>query len=133
MTKHLSATLLLVCALVPFVAAQPAPLKNARERWLKGNYEEAKEAYEKLAKEAECRWFVRTYTRRSDNDDDIKDPDELLLVGLAGSEHARWNNLSDQFEFILNEVYKDALKNEPNFWPAELAAALLLLEKFNRG
>src|SRR5439155_13079137 len=44
-----------------------------------------------------------------------------------------WNNLSDQFEFILNEVYKDALKNDPNFWPAELQAGLLLLEKYNRG
>src|SRR5262249_38480941 len=30
------------------------------------------------------RWFVRTYTERSSKDDDIKDPDELLIVGLAG-------------------------------------------------
>jgi tetratricopeptide (TPR) repeat protein len=83
--------------------------------------------------DAEFRWFVRTYTERSNNDNDIKDPEELLLVGLAGAENARWNNLSDQFSFILTEVYGDALKNDKNFWPAELQAGLLLLEKYNRG
>lgn len=82
--------------------------------------------------DAACRWFVRTYTDRSDNDKDITDPDELLLVGLAGSENARWNKLSDQFEFILNDVYNDALKRDKNFWPAKYEAGVLLLEKYNR-
>jgi tetratricopeptide (TPR) repeat protein len=82
--------------------------------------------------ETECRWFVRTYSARSDADKDIKDPEELLLVGLAGCENARWKHLSDQFGFILNEVYKDALKSDPNFWPVEYHAGLLLLEKYNR-
>jgi tetratricopeptide (TPR) repeat protein len=82
--------------------------------------------------DAEARWIVRHYSERSDNDDDIKDPDELLIVGLAGAENARWNNLSDQFGFILNEVYKDALKYDKDFWPAEYQAAMLLLEKYNR-
>jgi tetratricopeptide (TPR) repeat protein len=225
MTKQLSAVLLVLCAFAPVLAAPPT-LKEARQRWLKGNYAEAQEAYEALIKNAktraeaavglsrchqsqgeydkaltvveaalkdlpkntnllarkaevlylrgrwaeaekaadaaidlkkdhfaarwvraqvyrdrgelkkaedECRWFVRTYTQRSDADDDIKDPEELLCVGLAGCEHARWNNLSDQFTFILNEVYKDALKEGPDFWPVELAAGLLLLEKYNRG
>ncbi len=83
--------------------------------------------------DAEFRWFVRTYTNRSDADKDIKDPDELLLVGLAGSENARWNNLADQFQFILTDVYGDALKADKNFWPAEYQAGALLLEKYNRG
>src|SRR5262245_42060901 len=82
--------------------------------------------------DAEFRWFVRTYSERSDADKDITDPDELLLVGLAGAENARWNKLSDQFEFILKEVYGDALKADKQFWPAELQAGLLLLEKYNR-
>jgi tetratricopeptide (TPR) repeat protein len=81
----------------------------------------------------ECRWFVRTYTERSNADKDIKDPDELLLVGLAGCENARWHKLSDQFEFILKEVYGDALKYDKDFWPAEHEAGMLLLEKYNRG
>lgn len=79
------------------------------------------------------RWFVRTYTLRSEADKDIKDPDDLLLVGLAGSANARWNNLADQFQFILTDVYGDALKADKDFWPAEFQAGALLLEKYNRG
>src|SRR5262249_21138421 len=69
--------------------------------------------------DAACRWFVRTYSERDNKDDPIKDPEELLLVGLAGAENARWNNLSDQFGFILNEVYGDALKADKSLWQAE--------------
>jgi tetratricopeptide (TPR) repeat protein len=83
--------------------------------------------------DAEFRWFVRTYSKRSDEDKDVKDPDELLLVGLAASENARWHKLSDQFRFILTEVYGEALKVEKEFWPAEFYAGMLLLEKYNRG
>ncbi|HEV3256806.1 MAG TPA: tetratricopeptide repeat protein [Gemmataceae bacterium] len=83
--------------------------------------------------ETELRWFIRTYVQRNEKDDDIKDPDQLLLVGLAGSENARWNKLPDQFSFILNEVYGDALKADKDFWPAEHQAGMLLLEKYNRG
>ena len=79
------------------------------------------------------RWFVRNYTARSNADNDIKDPDELLLVAQAGAENARWHNLADQFRFILNEVLADALKADPDLWPAEYLAGMLLLEKYNRG
>jgi tetratricopeptide (TPR) repeat protein len=219
-------TLLLLLAIVPVSAAAEPNLPEARQRWLHGNYEEARALYEALAKEdknAEAasiglslawqsqgeyekalavldkaltklpkscplhalraqllyfrgrwedatkavdealaidkdhflarwvqaqiyrdsgelkkadtafRWFVRTYTARSDADRDIKDPDELLLVGLAGSENARWNNLADQFQFILTDIYGDALKADKDFWPAEYEAGVLLLEKYNRG
>src|SRR5713101_6536653 len=78
--------------------------------------------------DVEFRWFVHQY-----NDADIKQPDLLLLVGLAGCENARWNNVSDQFEFILNEVYADALKIEKDFWPAEYESGALLLEKYKSG
>ena len=82
--------------------------------------------------DAAFRWFVRIYSQRSDNDKDIKDPEELALVGLAGTENARWHKLADQFEFILKDVYGDALKSDPNYWPAEYQAGMLLLEKYNR-
>ena len=82
--------------------------------------------------DTEMRWFVRTYTRRSNMDDDIKDPDELIIVGQAGTENARWHNLSDQFRFILNEVYVDVVKFEPDCWIAEYLAGSMLLEKYNR-
>jgi tetratricopeptide (TPR) repeat protein len=80
----------------------------------------------------EFRWFVRVYTERSNNDMDIKDPDELVLVGLAGCENARWHDLSDQFKFILDEVYGDALHYDKDQWPAHYQAGMLLLEKYNR-
>src|SRR5262249_48446527 len=80
---------------------------------------------EKKAKD-EARWFVRAY-----NDGDISDPEQLLLVGLASAEHARWNNLSDQFESILNDLFGDAIKKDKSFWPAEYEAGMLLLEKYN--
>jgi tetratricopeptide (TPR) repeat protein len=83
--------------------------------------------------DSELRWFVRTYTERSEKDNDIKDPDELLLVGLAGSDNARWHHLSDQYRAVLTDVYVDAIHSDKDFWPAEYQAGLLLLEKFNRG
>jgi tetratricopeptide (TPR) repeat protein len=78
-------------------------------------------------------WFIRFY-----NDNDVKDPDDLLLVGLASLEHARWNKLSDQFEFVLNELFNVAARppkgqEEKTYWPAEYQAGALLLEKYNRG
>jgi tetratricopeptide (TPR) repeat protein len=115
--------------------AAEAALKGSKDhflaRWVRAQVYRDRGELKKA--DAEVRWFVRTYTERSNADNDIKDPEELLLVGLAGCENARWNNLSDQFEFILNEVYKDALKAEPDFWPVEYHAGLLLLEKYNRG
>jgi tetratricopeptide (TPR) repeat protein len=82
--------------------------------------------------DAECKWFVRTYSERDEKDNPIKNPEELVLVALAGAENARWNQLPDQFKFILNEVYKDALNYDKLYWPAEYQAGMLLLEKYNR-
>lgn len=80
----------------------------------------------------EMRWFVREYTRLSNADKEITDPDKLLIVAQAGAENARWNRLPNQFKFILATMVPDARKAEPNFWPAEALAGFLLLEKFNR-
>src|SRR5262249_12969736 len=59
----------------------------------------------------------------------ITDPDELLLVGLAGIERARYHNLSDQFQFILDEVFGEAVKLDKAFWPEEDEAGRLRHEK----
>jgi tetratricopeptide (TPR) repeat protein len=219
---RLLAPCLLILAAAPGApAAPPSPLQEARERWLRGNYDEAQAAYEKLAadpklkgpaavglsraleskgeydqalaavegalaglpKDAgllarraellylrgrwdeavkaadeavaadknnfparwvraqvfrdrgdlkkadeECVWFVRAY-----NDQDVQDPERLLLVGLASAEHARRHNLADQFADILNDVFGEAAKKDKAFWPAHHQSALLLLEKYNRG
>jgi tetratricopeptide (TPR) repeat protein len=99
-------------------------------RWLKACLDRDRGEYDKA--DAEYRWFVRTYVTRNRAGKDIKDPEQLLLVAQAGAENARWHQLPDQFKFILNEVVGDALKADPNFWPAECLAGQLLLEKFNK-
>jgi tetratricopeptide (TPR) repeat protein len=225
--KYLLSACLLLAGAAPLFADEPT-LKTARERWLKGNYDEARDQFEQIAKDAkdaktksaaavgvsltlqsqgeydkaldvldaalkddaknanlharraellllrgrtedaekaaataigikddhllarwvraqvyrdrgdmdkadkECRWFVRTYSQRLQTPEEIKEPEELVLVGLAASENARWNNLADEFDTILNDIYKDAFKNDKSFWPAEYEAGVLLLEKYNR-
>jgi Flp pilus assembly protein TadD len=219
MTKYLGACLLLLSGAAALPAAPT--LKEARLRWLKGNYEEAQSAYEDLAKnaktrgpatagfsralqsqgeydkaltvvetalkalprdadllarkaevlylrgrwpeaekaanaalavqakhfgarwvraqvyrdrgdlkkaDAECVWFLRAY-----NADEAKTAEQLLCVGLATCDYARFRSLSDEFDTVLNQVYKEALKAEPAFWPVEYQAGVLLLEKYNRG
>jgi cellulose synthase operon protein C len=56
----------------------------------------------------------------------------LHIVGQAGAENARWHALSKQFAFIINELYADALKVNPDYWIAEHAIGMMLLEKHNR-
>jgi tetratricopeptide (TPR) repeat protein len=99
-------------------------------RWTKARVLRDRGAVEEADKV--IRWIVRYYTARSNADNDITDPDELLVVAQAGAENARWHKLSRQFSFILNEVIADALKADPDFWPAEFLAGSMLLEKYNR-
>ncbi|HEV8061054.1 MAG TPA: tetratricopeptide repeat protein [Gemmataceae bacterium] len=110
------------------IALQPecflARWVQGRIYWDRADFKKADDAW---------RWFTRTYNERSNKDKDIKDPDELYLVGQAGAEYAGWHSISEQFKFILTEVYGDALRADKNYWPAEYAAGLLLLEKYNRG
>jgi tetratricopeptide (TPR) repeat protein len=80
--------------------------------------DEAKEAF---------RWAVRYY-----NQADKLTPEELVYVSECAAEYARWIRNSKQFAFILNEVIKDATKQDPDYWPAEQFAGMLLLEKYNR-
>jgi tetratricopeptide (TPR) repeat protein len=76
----------------------------------------------------ELLWFVRAY-----NNNDIPDPDNLLLVGLASCERARWDSrLSDQFQSVLADIYHDLAKKHPDYWPAEYQSGLLFLEKYNK-
>ena len=56
----------------------------------------------------------------------------LRWIGLAAAQYARWNRLTDQFDFLVNELYPDALKLDPAYWPAHYEAGLLFLEKYNQ-
>lgn len=106
-------------------AAIAAQADNVRARYVKacllrerGNTKDALEGF---------RWVVRYYNAK-----DTFTADELVYVGLGAAEFARWTNNSKQFSFILNDVLKDALKEDKDFWQAEQLAGELLLEKYNR-
>src|SRR5262249_24250282 len=99
-------------------------------RWILGQIHRDRGDTDKA--DAAFRWFVRTYTQRSNDDMEITDPDTLYLVGLAGVERARYHNLADQFKFILKEVWGEAVKRDKDFWWAEHAKGLLFQEKYNK-
>lgn len=83
--------------------------------------------------DAEVKRIVRLYSDVVNTANEIKDPEDLVVVGLASAENARWNGLDDEFQAILEDLYGDAIKFNKAYWPAELQAGLLLLEKYNRG
>lgn len=94
-------------------------------RWIRGELcrvagklDEANDAY---------RWLVTYY-----NNHDVRSAESLRWIGLGAAQYARWNRLSDQFQFLVTELYPDALKLEPDYWPARLEAGLLFLEKYNQ-
>ncbi|MGZ0163732.1 MAG: tetratricopeptide repeat protein [Planctomycetales bacterium] len=80
----------------------------------------------KKANEA-FRWFVRFYNRKQSTD-----AETLLLIAEGAGEFARWNSNSSIFNFIINTLCVDALKDDPLSWQTHLASGSLLLEKYNR-
>ena len=77
-------------------------------------------------------WFINTYSKRSEDDMEITDPELLRLVGLAAAERARWYHLTEQFKFILKDVYAESVKHDKIFWWGEYEAGRLFLEKYNK-
>lgn len=104
--------------------------KHFLARWVRARI--LRDKGDTAAADKEVRWFVREYSDASSAERDITDPELLLIVGQAGAENATWNNRPQQFSFILNEVYRDALKYDPDCWEAEALAGRMLLEKHNR-
>lgn len=72
-------------------------------------------------------WLVRYY-----NDNDATAAEQLHWIGLAAAQSARWHRQSDQFQFLVNDLYPDALKQDPDYWPARYQAGMLFLEKYNQ-
>jgi tetratricopeptide (TPR) repeat protein len=75
----------------------------------------------------EYRWFVRFYNRTQP-----RDGETLLLVAAGATEYARWNSVSNIFNFVVNTLCSDALQADPLLWQAHLLSGELLLEKYNR-
>jgi cellulose synthase operon protein C len=76
--------------------------------------------------DADCKWLVEYY-----NAHDVEDPETLGWIGLGAAQFARWNRLSDQFGFLVNEFYPDLIEAAPEYWPAHLEAGRLFAEKYN--
>lgn len=98
------------------------PLAHLVLAWLSteaGDLKKANEAF---------RWFVRLYNRKQP-----ADAETLLLIAEGAGEYARWNSNSSIFNFIINTLCVDALKDDPLSWQTHLASGSLLLEKYNRG
>ncbi len=83
-----------------------------------GKIDEANEAY---------RWFVRYYNRAQP-----EDAETLLLIGEGATQYARWNSVSQIFNFVINTVCPDALKADPLAWEASYLSGSILQEKYNR-
>ncbi|HEY2882942.1 MAG TPA: tetratricopeptide repeat protein, partial [Pirellulales bacterium] len=74
------------------------------------------------------KWLVDYHNRT----EKIDDPGTLRFIGLAAAQFARWNRLSEQFKFLVNDFYPDLIEQNKDYWPAHLDAGMLYLEKFNQ-
>ena len=79
------------------------------------------------AAEQDYKWFVDYY-----NAHNVADPDTLRLVGLATAQWARWRRAQDQFSFLVNDLWADALAAAPEYWPAHYESGRLFMEKYNQ-
>ncbi len=75
---------------------------------------------------ADYEWLVEFY-----NAHDVDDPDTLRWIGLGAAQFARWNRLSDQFGFLVNEYFSELAGRVPSYWPAHYEAGRLFAEKYN--
>src|SRR5205807_4660904 len=82
---------------------------------------------ETMKADEEFRWFIRAY-----NDKDVTDPDEMLLIGLAALERARLHHLNDQYQFVVDELFNEAVKKDKDYWPALYEKGKLFLDKHNK-
>jgi cellulose synthase operon protein C len=72
------------------------------------------------------RWFLEYDRKHSD-----LSSEQLLWIGRAAAQHARWSRDTRQFQDLVGRRYPDCLRRDPDFWPARYEMGLLLLEKYN--
>lgn len=72
------------------------------------------------------RWFVRYYNRVQPTE-----AETLTLVARGSAQYARWQSVSQIFDFTVNTLCADALKNDKSCWESHAIAGALLLEKYN--
>lgn len=77
---------------------------------------------------AEYLWCVRYYNRAQPTE-----ADTLIALSEGSLEYARWKSVSQVFNFVVNTLCPDALKDDERCWQAYYVSGGLLLEKYNRG
>jgi len=83
-----------------------------------GHLDEADDGY---------RWLVDYYNRH-----DVRAPDDLRIIALAAAQFARWHRQSDQFTFLINDLFPEVLEREDAYWPAHYESGVLFREKYNQ-
>jgi tetratricopeptide (TPR) repeat protein len=73
-------------------------------------------------------WFVKFY-----NQNQPEDAEALMLVAHGAAQYARWHNVPQIFDFVVNTLCNDALAKDKDCWQSHFVGGMLLLEKFNRG
>lgn len=106
-------------------AALAADKSHVLARWIEaerlrvaGKLTEAEAAYDRLVRDPPA--------------SAAQDPEALRWLGLAQAQLARWRRNSDDFSFLVNELFPAALGLEPEYWPAHLEAGRMYLEKYNQ-
>ncbi len=82
--------------------------------------------------EAAYKSLVDLYNAAQDDNKELSDSDTLRYIGLAAAQFARWRRNSEQFHFLVNDLYPDALTENKQYWPAHFEMGRLYLEKFNQ-
>ncbi len=95
----------------------PARWLQARVMILQGKLQEAN---------SKLKWFIDHY-----NEKQPSDVESMLIIAKAAAEHARWNKIPEQFDFILKELLGEAAKLEPENWEPLCESGSLLIEKYN--
>lgn len=72
-------------------------------------------------------WCVRQYNRTQP-----KDAPTLLALAEGSLEYARWKQAAKIFDFVVNTLCPEAIKNDPHYWQAYALSGGLLLEKYNQ-
>ena len=90
---------------------------------------------DRAASDAACKWFVDYQNLHAD--DLAKNPDGLLLVGQATERYARNNlrgdDLGDELNGVINEVYEVAVRADPRSWQAHWLEGKLFLAGYQEG
>ena len=117
-------------ALAQSLASEPDHLLA---RWVAAQLLEARG--DQAASDAACRWFVDYQNAHAD--DLAKNPAGLLLVGQATEKYARHNlrgeDLGDELNGVINDVYEVAVKADPKSWRAHWLEGKLFLAGYQEG